>query len=93
MIEKAIVSIDTVDPIVVDPIPIEDRRDYVRDIYSEHDRGTDILLAIVHATSFRKAVLEVADIAGKPWCYDRATKLREVYRMTRRRRSNGRVHS
>jgi len=99
--EMNTVSLDTVQPIMKEKDTPENRKDFIEDIYTEHEHGADILLAIKNASNFRSAVLAVAEITGKSWCYDRAMKLREVYRMTRRkgkvehatrRRSNGRVY-
>lgn len=90
MAEMNTVSLETVEPVVKEKEPAENRKDFIEDIYRGHGLGTDILLAIIHASSFSAAVLGAAEIAGKSWCYDHAAKLREVYRMTRR--ANGRAN-
>jgi hypothetical protein len=64
----------------------DDVRDFARDLESEHPRGAEILVDIYRATSFRAAMLKLAEYVDKRWLYDRAVKLRTVYRMTRRRR-------
>ena len=57
---------------------------YIEELQADHANGGAIILAIYRATSFRKAMLEVAGIAGKRWIYDNAHKLREVYRIVQK---------
>lgn len=63
---------------------------YLRDLLDDHKRGADIVLAVVHATTYPKAIRAVREIASKQWIYDHAVKLRYVWKLTRRRREKNR---
>lgn len=84
--EKAAVSLDTVQVAAPDAESYDDPRWFARELEDDHARGGEILLRLFLAQTFPQAVREVADIAGRAWCYDNAVKLRAVYRYTRRRR-------
>jgi hypothetical protein len=51
---------------------------YFNEIYMEPE-GRGIILALSRARSFRGAITDVEQIAGRKWCYQFAVQLRYVY--------------
>lgn len=58
---------------------------YLQDLVDDHDRGQEIVLALVRGTTYRKAITAVTAVASRRWVYDHAVKLRYVWKLTRRR--------
>ena len=64
----------------------DDPSGYLQDLLDDHERGRDIVLALVRGTTYRKAIVAVREIASRQWIYDHAIELRYVWKLTRRRR-------
>ena len=56
----------------------------LQDILTEHPKGKQIVIDIYRASSYKQAILTIAQYVDKRWIYDRCEKLYRVYRFTRR---------
>ncbi len=63
----------------------EDTTFSFQDIMTEHPRGSQMIIDLFRARSYREAIQSIASYATRRWIFDHAVRLRYVYKHTRRR--------
>lgn len=65
---------------------------YLQDLLDDHPKGAEIVITLVHSTTYPKAIRAVDQIVPRQWIYDHAVKLRYVWKLTRRRHEDERLY-